>query len=284
MPQPDGPSRLKNSPYWTSRLMWSTATASPKRLTTSTSRTSTVGTFVRTPAWDDAPRPPARLGCGARIWARSAGVKDANPVARAARIRARFAPSDAPSTVESVDAPATRIDPAAHAPTPRYDIDATNVRTTLATPRRDPTADAQPHPRRRHRRHAHRPGARARARPRHPRHGQERRHRRLRPVDDHRADDAGLSAQGRDRADDPRRAGRDRRDPGRHHLGRDGPPVAAAPGRAAGARASRTSSPSRPARAGSARARSASTSRSRWPRPARRSACSTPTSRVRTSR
>src|SRR5688572_3139028 len=50
LPQPDGPSRLKNSPSRTSRLMWSTATASPKRLTTSTSLTSTSGTFVRAPA------------------------------------------------------------------------------------------------------------------------------------------------------------------------------------------------------------------------------------------
>ena len=53
-----------------------------------------------------------------------------------------------------------------------------------------------------------------------PRHGQERRHRRVRVVDDHRADDAGLPAEGRDRADDERRPRRDRRDDGRHHLGR----------------------------------------------------------------
>ena len=44
-----------------------------------------------------------------------------------------------------------------------------------------------------------------------PRHGQERRHRRLRPVDDHRADDAGMPAQGRDRANDQRGARGDRR-------------------------------------------------------------------------
>ena len=47
---------------------------------------------------------------------------------------------------------------------------------------------------------------------------------------------------------------------------------------------SRTSSRSRRARAASARARSASTSPSRWPRPARRSASSTPTSPARISR
>src|SRR5687768_11396335 len=40
LPQPDGPSRLKNSPSRTSRSMWSTATASPNFLTTSTRRTS----------------------------------------------------------------------------------------------------------------------------------------------------------------------------------------------------------------------------------------------------
>src|SRR4051812_42864100 len=49
LPQPDGPSRLKNSPLTTSRSMWSTATVSPNALTTSTSLTSTVVTFVGTP-------------------------------------------------------------------------------------------------------------------------------------------------------------------------------------------------------------------------------------------
>ena len=55
-----------------------------------------------------------------------------------------------------------------------------------------------------------------------------------------RADHAGLPAQGRDRADDARRPRRDRGDERRHHLGRDGPALAAAPGGAAPARASRT--------------------------------------------
>ena len=47
LPQPDGPRREKNSPSSTSRSMWSTAIASPKRLTTSTRRTSTAGTVLR---------------------------------------------------------------------------------------------------------------------------------------------------------------------------------------------------------------------------------------------
>ena len=96
-------------------------------------------------------------------------------------------------------------------------------------------------------------------------------------VDHDRADDAGLPAQGRDRARRPNAA-----------LGAIGVDAAStspgAPWSAASqprqaeqlaARASRTSSPSRRARAASARARSASTSRSRSPRPAPRSACST---------
>ena len=113
-----------------------------------------------------------------------------------------------------------------------------------------------------------RPGARARARHRHPRHGQERRHRRLGAVAHHRADDAGLPAQGRDRAQRPTPP-----------SARSARPASTSPGArwsaarsrarpSSSCRASRTSSPSRRARAASARARSASTWPSPWPRPA----------------
>src|SRR6476646_9324154 len=53
LPQPDGPSKLKNSPSRTSRSMWSTATASPNFLTTSTSLTSTVGNAALLPGARD---------------------------------------------------------------------------------------------------------------------------------------------------------------------------------------------------------------------------------------
>ena len=67
------------------------------------------------------------------------------------------------------------------------------------------------HRRRRPRGPARRPGARARARHRHPRHGQVDRHRRRRRRVHDRADDAGLPAQGRDRGQRPLGAVRHRR-------------------------------------------------------------------------
>ena len=39
LPQPEGPSRVMNSPCWMSALTWSTATVEPNVLTTSTNRT-----------------------------------------------------------------------------------------------------------------------------------------------------------------------------------------------------------------------------------------------------
>ena len=74
-----------------------------------------------------------------------------------------------------------------------------------------PSADDRPDRKRRQRRAAHRPGARARPRHRHPRDGQGPRDRRPRGRRYDRADHAGLPAQGRDRAERPRGAGRDRR-------------------------------------------------------------------------
>ena len=94
------------------------------------------------------------------------------------------------------------------------------------------------------------------------------RHRRARRRLHHRADDAGLPAQGRDRDEHPGGDGRHRRRQGRHHLGRDGPPRRSPARPSSSCPGSRTSSPSPPARAASARARSASTWPSRWPRPA----------------
>ena len=129
--------------------------------------------------------------------------------------------------------------------------------------RKDSLADEPDHRERRHRRDADRPGTRAREGPGHPGHGQERRHRRLGHRDDHRADDARLPAQGRDRAHDARRARRRSARPGSTSPGARWSAARSRARPSSWSRASRTSSRSRRARAASARARSAST----WPSP-----------------
>ena len=237
-------------------------------------------------SWDDAPRPDRATRMRARIWARSDRVsRNARPSRRRRDDRARFARIDAPPPMESV-------------------ADATRSRSPRRQPRRRGTISTRP---------TSEPTAHATSRGTRPpmpslthdavidamRTVQEPELGRdlvtLDMVKNVVIDGSDLSmtielttpaCPLKDEIERTTHAalGRHRRDRRRHHLGRDGPPVAAAPGRAAGARASRTSSPSRPARAASARARSASTSRSRWPRPAPRSACSTPTSPARTSR
>ena len=189
--------------------MWSTATASPNFLTTSTSLTSTVGTF-RTDScqWDAAarsraPGPGEDMGVDDGVSSTRHSVSEPASVVRDSCVR----PALGRRNPSSPDADRNARGRAPRERAVRYRrIQRQNTR--LAPTCEGPTTDAQPDPRRRHRCDAHRPGARARARPDRPRHGQERRHRRLRPVDDDRADDAGLPAQGRDRADDQRGARR----------------------------------------------------------------------------
>src|SRR6476646_8304985 len=126
LPHPDGPSRLKNSPARTSRSIWSTTTASPNCLTTSTSLTSTVGTFARTPVSDAAAR--SRAPGPARIWAWMMGCQPHDTQCQDGVWRARF-------VVLRHSCDGIRHDrrgrnaPAALPATARYDIDACNVIT-----------------------------------------------------------------------------------------------------------------------------------------------------------
>ena len=94
LPQPDGPRRQKNSPSRTSRLMWSTAAASPNCLTTSTSRTSTSGTglrLLRSPPQrrHDGPQAPAGRG-GRRIGPHGTRCQERPPRASFVRYRVPF--------------------------------------------------------------------------------------------------------------------------------------------------------------------------------------------------
>ena len=199
LPQPDGPRRLKNSPSWTSRSMWSTATASPNFLTTSTSLTSTVGTVVGTPGADSGELPRKR-GIGAEdMGRRCVGCQGSAARGRVPQRRARFVavrgstdcgirasrPIGRTSRHEPVrTAVGTCARPAGRrprsgrapvAPGARYDIDASAVRTRDAPSHHvegTPPTDVDPHRSRHPRRPAHRPGAGARPRHRHPRHGQ----------------------------------------------------------------------------------------------------------------
>ena len=177
--------------------MWSTATASPNFLTTSTSLTSMVGTL--TPASSDAP-PRDGHDHLSRASTRRQGTVIVRAFGRAGDRWPRGYEA-ASCSVKEWRASIARLGAApATAPSagPGYDIGAPDVRTP-ATPRKDSLADEPDHRERRHRCDADRPGTRAREGPGHPGHGQERRHRRLGRRHDHRADDAGVSAEGRDR-------------------------------------------------------------------------------------
>ena len=235
LPQPDGPSRLKNSPVWTSRLMWSTTTASPYRLTTSTSLTSTVATFD-SDSCEDGQRRTARDSDGARIWSwrhecqgretRSVTAGSLRDSSSSDRVDRRNPSTPLPDATTSA------------APSRRgrgYDIDASTVRTpdhdsvpegtdrrcpaspttpssTRCAPSRSPSSGATSSPSTWSRTSSSTAPALA-----------------LTielttpacPLKDEieRTTHAALGAIGATRR--------------RHHLGRDGPPVAAAPGRAA---------------------------------------------------
>src|SRR6476661_7998580 len=127
LPQPDGPRRLKNSPSTTSRSMWSTATASPNILTTSTSLTSTVATFAAV-SFGGAPACAAHGSDGAEDRLGTRGVKDARRVGAPA-CGCEIRRSDAAES-RNPRAQCSRFPPTAPAPGALYDIDAPTVRTS----------------------------------------------------------------------------------------------------------------------------------------------------------
>ena len=185
MPQPDGPRRLKNSPSWTSRSMWSTANASPNFLTTSTSRTSTRARALRLLASRGGPARPhdriradPRRATGRVAGDRAAtdrshaadGVNDANRAMSAARdceFVARI--GGQPALPELRAASAVRRRRSNRSARRRAGRGVRYRRTDRQNPDvapEGPDPHAHPHRDRRHRRPAHRPGARAGRRPR----------------------------------------------------------------------------------------------------------------------
>ena len=249
LPQPDGPRRLKNSPSWTSRLMWSTADRLAERLD-HIHEPDVDGRHVRRyscavgmpgarlGARDGAGR-AARLGCGRGYGRARTGVKDdetradaACDVVRDSTAIQRRSATDSASRRErrsAGGAPSGRRR--------RYDIDAIRGHEHAPTvePRREGTRPPMPSL-------THDAVIDALRTVQEPELGRDLVT--LNMVKDVVIDGSDVAftielttpacpLKDEIERQRPRGARRDRRDAGRHHLGRDGPPRAAAPGRAA---------------------------------------------------
>ncbi len=244
LPQPDGPSSEKNSPSRTSRSMWSTATTSPNFLTTSTSRTSTsvvtVASLLLASPEGCADRSPGDGASRGRWRASSARVHRRLPSC------SRWPDGTRPRKRrrQLVRIVIGHADPHAKDRRGRANGDsARGRRDTMIGPGATPGNARVPAPEGTDRQMSTLTEAAvldALRTVQEPELGRDivtlnmvkdDRHRRAEGRLHDRADHAGLPAQGRDRAQRPGRAGRDRCDRRRDHLGRDGPPRAAAPGR-----------------------------------------------------